>query len=104
MKENKKETKSMKATKSDEKQTNGSPVISNKIELKEFLTGLRDKLGTHAVAPIYALTAMQYVFNLPGIYDLFDKANKELAQEIWLTLKQAGMQLKNPPMLFGKEE
>lgn len=94
----------MKSAKSEEKQTNGTPVISSKNELKDFLTSIREKLAARSVAPIYALTAMQHVFNLPGIYDLLDKANKETAQEIWLTLKQAGMQLKNPPMLFGKEE
>ena len=92
----------MKAAKTEETQTNGTPVISSKSELKDFLSSIREKLSSRSVPPIYALTAMQHIFNLPGIYDLLDKANKEMAQEIWLTLKQAGMQLKNPPMLFGK--
>jgi hypothetical protein len=47
---------------------------------------------------------MNFVLNLPNIYNLLDNENKELARDIWLRIKQSGMQLRNPPMLFQPEE
>ena len=82
----------------------GVAMITNKAELKNFLLSIKEKLGSHAAPPIHAVTAIQHVFNLPGIYELLDKSNRELAREIWIKLKHGGLQLKNPPMLFGAEE
>lgn len=76
--------------------------IATKADLKNFLMGVRDKMSEEAAAPIYVLGAMNCVLNNPEIYDLLDKANKEVARDIWLRLKQAGVQLKNPPMLFAE--
>ena len=37
-------------------------------------------------------------------YCLKAAENKEIARDVWLRLKQAGLQLRNPPILFGPEE
>ncbi len=79
-------------------------LISTKEQLKEFLQNVRDKLADSTAAPVYAMSALNHVMNLANIYTLLDKGNKELARDIWLRLKQAGLQLKNPPMLFDAEE
>ena len=78
--------------------------ISAAPELHEFLLNVRDKLADGSAAPVYAFSALNYVMNLPQIYDLLTKENKEVARDIWLRLKQAGLQLKTPPLLFGSEE
>ncbi|MFM1847820.1 MAG: hypothetical protein RL417_1294 [Pseudomonadota bacterium] len=78
--------------------------ISSKAELKTFLLNVRDKMADGAAAAIYSLSAMNFVMNLPDIHGLLDNENKELARDIWLRLKQAGVQLRNPPMLFTPEE
>ena len=78
--------------------------ISTESELKEFLLNVRDKLTDGSAAPVYVFTALNYVMNLENIYSLLTKENKELARDIWLRLKQAGIQLKTPPLLFGSEE
>ena len=93
----------------NEKTTSGSaidnpPEIKTSSDLKEFLTALRDKMSDQAAAPIYALSAMNYVLNLPEIYSLLDNETKELARDVWLRIKQSGLQIKNPPLLFGQEE
>ena len=80
------------------------PAITSKAQLKEFLLNVRDKLADETAAPVFAMAALNYVMNLPEIYDLLSKENKELARDIWLRLKQAGLQLKTPPLLFGSEE
>ena len=48
------------------------PDIKSSSDLKEFLTGLRDKMSEQTAAPIYALSAMNYVLSLPDIYRLLD--------------------------------
>ena len=80
------------------------PEIKTPADLREFLGSLRDKMSDQAAAPIYALSAMNYVLNLPEIYTLLDNENKELARDVWLRIKQSGLQIKNPPLLFGEEE
>ncbi|MCB0310903.1 MAG: hypothetical protein KDD42_06700 [Bdellovibrionales bacterium] len=78
--------------------------IKNKAELKDFLTTVRDKMSVNAAPAVHVLAAMQYVFELSNIYDLLDKNNKELARDIWLRLRKAGVQLKSPAILFSAEE
>lgn len=97
----KKETKKTK-TQSSDAETFGE--LKSKDELKGFLVGIRDKMTEQVAAPLYAMSAMNFVLNLPNIYDLLDNENKEIARDIWLRVKQAGMQVRNPPMLFQPEE
>jgi hypothetical protein len=78
--------------------------IDTKENLKEFLLNIRDKMADRTAAPIYALTALNHVMTLPNAGDLLADENKEIARDIWLRLKQAGFQLKNPPVLFETEE
>jgi hypothetical protein len=79
----------------------GYDVISTKADLKSFLISLRDRMAEKTVAPIYAVAAMNHVLNLPVVYDLLDDENKETARDIWLRIRQAGVQSVNPPILFG---
>lgn len=78
--------------------------ITTKDELKSFLVTLRDKMTEQTAAPIYAISALNYVLNLPSIYTLLDNETKEIARDIWLRLKQSGAHLRNPPLLFGDDE
>lgn len=78
--------------------------ISNKAELKAFITDVRDRLLKDQAAPIFAMAAMQQVMNLDTIYDLLDNQNKEILQEIWVKLSQSGFNLRKPPLLFGDAE
>jgi hypothetical protein len=50
------------------------------------------------------MTAMQQVMTLDAIYDLLDKENREILQEIWVKLSQSGLHLRKPPLLFGDGE
>lgn len=102
-------TKTKKESKKTNAKTNSvdgenQPTIGSKEELKTFLLSVRDKMADQSSAAIYAVGAMNYVLNLPNIYNLLDNENKELARDIWLRIKQSGMQLRNPPMLFQPEE
>ncbi|MFO0415936.1 MAG: hypothetical protein ACK5Y6_01490 [Pseudomonadota bacterium] len=78
--------------------------ITTKADLCAFITDVRDKLLKDEAAPIFAMSAMQQVMSLDAIYDLLDKDNKEILQEIWVKLSQSGFHLRKPPLLFGDAE
>ena len=78
--------------------------ITSAKALKEFLQGLKNKMSAEESAAIFVLSAMNYVLNLPNIYDILNKENKEIARDLWLRLKAAGLDLTAPPALFTPEE
>jgi len=88
----------------NESTLDGEQGFESSADLKVFLESIRDKMTDGTAAPVYAASALNHVLNHPQIYDILDKANKELARDIWLRIKQAGLQMKNPPMLFSPEE
>jgi len=98
--------KEAKSKETEETMKDGSELsqITNKGELKAFITDVRDRLLKDQAAPIFAMAAMQQVMNLDTIYDLLDNQNKEILQEIWVKLSQSGFNLRKPPLLFGDAE
>lgn len=72
-------------------------------DLKRFLRGIIDKMSDDQAPPIYGATAINHLLTRSDIYDLLDNENKELARDVWLRLRSAGFQMKNPPILFGNE-
>ena len=78
--------------------------INTTQDLKNFLSNVRDRLREQSAAAIFALSALNYAMSHPKIYELLDNENKELARDVFLRLKQSGLQVKSPPMLFGADE
>lgn len=76
--------------------------IASSADLKAFLQNILDRLKEDVASPIYIAGAMNHVLSLPDIYTLLDNENRELARDLWLRLKQAGLQLRNPPLLFSE--
>jgi hypothetical protein len=79
--------------------------ISSRESLKGYLENIRTKLlvdqtSNLYASPVYCLTAMNNIFNLPGIYQFLDDELKEIAREIWHHLAAAGFQIKRPSLLF----
>ena len=81
----------------------GGPILS-KSDLKVFLLNVSDRLADGTGPIIHVTSAMNHVLNLEGIYEFLDNENKELARDIWLRVKKAGVHMHSPPMLFGPEE
>lgn len=98
-KKNAKESKKVKNT-----EVEGLGEITSKEQLKTFLIEVRDRIADQSAAAIYAVTAINHVMSLPAIYSLLDNETKEIARDIWLRVKQSGMQLRNPPLFFQPEE
>ncbi len=98
---NKKETKIKEVDNSISGGAQDMVQIATKADLRTFITDVRDRLLKDQAAPIFAMSAMQQVMTLDSIYDLMDKDNKEILQEIWVKLSQSGLHLRKPPLLFG---
>ena len=77
--------------------------ISTKAELKQFLVNLRDRVVEEQAAPIHILTALNHIMHTPTVHPLLDGESKEVARDLWLRLKQAGVNIHTPPMLFGED-
>ncbi len=73
-------------------------------DLKTFLTQVRQKMIEEASPPIYTLAAINLVLNRADIYELMTPESEEIAKDIWTRLKNRGIQVRNPPLLFGTEE
>jgi hypothetical protein len=52
------------------------------------------------LSAIHALSALSSVLNSPDVYRLLDNEGKEIARDIFLRIKQSGLQLRNPALLF----
>ncbi len=78
--------------------------IDSPTDLTTYLRGLLDKMTDESASAIFALSAIRYCLSLPKIYEMLNKENKELARDIWLRIKQAGLHVANPPALFDKDE
>ena len=97
---NKKESKG-KEIEEHNKESEGLSQISNKADMKAFLTGVRERLFNDQAAPIFAMVAMKQILSLDNVYDLLDGQSKEILQEIWVKLSKAGFHLRKPPMIFA---
>lgn len=75
--------------------------IATKAEMKTFLVSVRDRLMSNAAPPIFGMAAMNHVLQHPELYELVDSGNREVLQEIWVKVSQAGMHVRRPPLLFG---
>ena len=78
--------------------------LSSAKEAKKCLLSIRDKMTDNTAPPINVLSVMNYLLSQSEIYDILNDENKEIARDIWLRLRQAGLQVKNPPMLFSPDE
>ncbi|MEZ4752879.1 MAG: hypothetical protein R3A13_01005 [Bdellovibrionota bacterium] len=96
-------TKTKKRKKSSDAEACNKELSSAK-ELKKFLLNIRDKMTDGSAPAINALSAMNYLLCQSEIYTVLNEENKEIARDIWLRLRQAGLQVKNPPLLFTPDE
>jgi len=99
---NKKETKIKEVDNSISGGAQDMVQIATKADLRTFITDVRDRLLKDQAAPIFAMSAMQQVMSLDSIYDLMDKDNKEILQEIWVKLHQSGLPLEEATASFWR--
>ena len=74
--------------------------LKSKEDLKGYLVMIRDRMQDDGLSAIHALSALNFVLTSPDIYRLIDNESKEIARDIFLRIKQTGLQIRNPGLLF----
>lgn len=97
-----KKTKGNGMQESNIEQTAAGEITTN-AALKTFLQSLLDRMEDSQVAPIFAFSAINHLLSKSEFLPLFCTETKELARDIWLRVKQSGLQVRNPVFLFGSE-
>ena len=82
---------------------NGGKKITKK-ELKQLLDDLEDRLKTDSMPSIHAMLVLNSILRLPDGGSQLDAKMKTRVKDIWLKLKASGLELENPPLIFGISE
>jgi len=91
------------ASKADKnKKTSASQAMTKK-ELKTYLADLSDKMKNEELPHLHTLVALDHLFRLPNARKLFDEELTSQAKQLWNELKSTGIDLTDPPVLFGTD-
>ncbi len=77
--------------------------INSNAALKNFLQSLQDRVAEGQVPAIFAFSVMNHLISNQQICSYFCSESKELARDIWLRVKQSGLQVRSPAFLFGND-
>ncbi len=80
------------------------PKIYTKKELAAFVTEIAGKVVDKEPAYLHSMLAMNHILRQPNLHELLDADLKEQLKDVWLKLKTTGLQLQDPPILFGIPE
>jgi hypothetical protein len=86
---------------------NGATVeinLDTKAGLKQALLKIKERMADESAAPIFTLSVLNRIICDERIYQNLDQENRELAREIWISLKRSGLQIKTPTLLFAEDE
>lgn len=77
--------------------------ISTNAELKAFLQSLLDRMEEGQLAAIFTFSAINHLISSQATCELFCSETKEMARDLWLRVKQSGLQIRSPVFLFGSD-
>jgi len=80
------------------------PKIYTRKELEAFIVEIAAKVVDKEPAYLHSMLAMNHILRQPNLHELLDADLKEQLKDIWLKLKTTGLQLQDPPILFGIDE
>ena len=66
-----------------------------------FLADISEQIEDSQGNYLHSLIALNEILNQPNADKLFDTELKAKAKEIWIQLKSSGLELNDPPLLFG---
>jgi hypothetical protein len=72
-----------------------------KAEIEAFVAEIGRKVVDSNPAYLHSMLALNHLLRQPNLKDLLDSELKEQLKDIWLKLKTTGLQVQDPPILFG---
>lgn len=83
-------------------------VDNQKVYTREEVQAFLDDIGEKVIASnegyIHSVVALNQLLRLPNAEELFDDDLKAQMRDLWIKLKSLGIQLNDPPLLFGLPE
>ncbi len=75
--------------------------ISTKKDVQEVLDTVARRLLESHTSHLHSTLMLNTVLRLPNASELLDEKLKAQAKDLWTKLKSTGLQLVDPPLLFG---
>jgi len=88
-----------------EEKKDGSSVepakLYSKKELQAFVAEISRKVVDKEPAYLHSMLAMNHILRQPNLPELLDGDLKDQLKDLWVKLKTTGLNLQDPPILFG---
>jgi hypothetical protein len=75
-----------------------------KKDIKDYISDIEKKIVNSDGAYLHSIVALNEILRVPEIQDLLDDELKGHMRDLWVKLKSSGVQLTDPPILFGLPE
>ncbi len=82
-------------------QSEASPREYSRKELEAFIAEISSKVVGSSNAYMHSLLAINHLLRASNAEELLDAELKEQLRDLWVKLKSNGLQLADPPLLFG---
>jgi len=70
-------------------------------EVAAFLGDIATKIVESDRSFIHSAIALNQILRVPNAHEIFDEDLKQQARDLWLKIKSTGLQLTDPPLIFG---
>lgn len=85
-----------------------APVEATKLytkkEFEAFAAEIARKVVDKEPAYLHSMLAMNHILRQPNLPEVLDADLKDQLKDLWLKLKTTGLNLQDPPILFGLGE
>ena len=78
-----------------------SKKVYTREEIVVYLTEIAKKVLDTKSSYLHSMLALNELLRLPNAGELFTGDLKDQARDLWLKLKSTGIQINDPPILFG---
>lgn len=75
--------------------------LLSRTEVAAYLTDIAKKILDTKSSNLHSMLALNDLLRQPNANELFTGELKDQAKDIWLKLKSTGLQVNDPPILFG---
>lgn len=72
-----------------------------KDELRAFVTDIESQVVENNIPTVHTMLALNDILKSANAHELLDEDMKSHLRDLWLKVKGAGLELMDPPLLFG---
>jgi hypothetical protein len=76
----------------------------SRADVQKYLAEIEQQVISSNEAYLHSVVALNEILRLPNASEILDEELKTQCRDIWIKLKSTGIQLNDPPILFGIPE